>query len=289
MTASLRGLVDATVEVRVLDHGLHSGTFGGPALDALTLLARLIATFHDDDGKVAVAGLSAADNPGAGISEEQFRADSRMRPGARLAGSGSIASRLWTQPALSVIGLDAPVVAVASNTLLPAASAKVSLRIAPGTDPARAMEALRRHVQANAPFGAGISFTPGAMTATFAADISADAARSALWVMKQAWGVDPVAAGVGGSIPVVSEFAGRFPQAQVLITDAEDPDSRAPEPNESIHVGDFRNAILAEALLWARINNPARRQDRAGRQPTGPGAGPSPHQAGPRSTGPAPG
>jgi cysteinylglycine-S-conjugate dipeptidase len=173
-----RGLIDATVEVQILDHGLHSGTFGGPALDAVTLLARLIATFHDEAGDVAVAGLPAAGDPTLDISEEEYRQDSGLRSGAMLTGSGSIASRLWTKPALSVIGLNAPDVAVASNTLLPSASAKVSLRLVPGSDSAAAMDALRHHVQAHAPFGADARFTPGSMTSPFAADTAgADGCR----------------------------------------------------------------------------------------------------------------
>ena len=59
LTTSLRGLVDGTIEVKVLDHAVHSGMFGGPVLDAPTLLARLIATLHDADGNVAVAAWSA--------------------------------------------------------------------------------------------------------------------------------------------------------------------------------------------------------------------------------------
>lgn len=57
LTTSLRGLVDGFVEVQVLDHAVHSGMFGGPVLDALALLSRLVATLHDDAGDVAVAGL----------------------------------------------------------------------------------------------------------------------------------------------------------------------------------------------------------------------------------------
>ena len=68
---------------------------------------------------------------------------------------------MWTKPALSIIGFDAPAVDVASNTLLPRARAKFSLRLAPGQDPAEAMDAVRKHVEANAPFGAQVVFTPG--------------------------------------------------------------------------------------------------------------------------------
>lgn len=257
LTTSLRGLVDGFIEVEAFDHGLHSGTFGGPVLDAVTLLARLIATFHDDDGTVAIRGLPTADepaDPAVGIGEAEFRASASLPSALHLAGTGSIASRVWNGPALSIVGLDAPGTAMASNTLLPSARAKFSLRLAPGTDPDKAMEAVRRHVMANAPFGAEVRFFPGSTSAPFSAAAHGEASRIALWAMEQAWGVVPVRMGVGGSIPVVEHLAGRFPDAQILITGAEDPDSRAHGPDESAHLGDLRKAILAEALMLAALD-----------------------------------
>ena len=176
LTTSLRGLVDGTIEVKVLDHAVHSGMFGGPVLDAPTLLARLIATLHDDEGNVAVEGLVSRDDVAVDLTEEEYRSRrvrARRRP---LAGTGTIASRLWTKPALSIIGFDAPAVDVASNTLLPRARAKFSLRLAPGQDPAEAMEAVRRHVESHAPFGAQVVFTPGESGNAFLTDTASTAA-----------------------------------------------------------------------------------------------------------------
>ncbi|MBT1001729.1 dipeptidase [Paenarthrobacter sp. DKR-5] len=254
LTTSLRGLVDGTIEVKVLEHAVHSGMFGGPVLDAPTLLARLIATLHDDDGAVAIEGLVAEDHAAVDMPEEQFRADSSVLAGVQLAGTGSIASRLWTKPALSIIGIDVPAVSVAANSMQPSARAKFSLRLAPGSDPGEAMEAVRRHVESHAPFGAQVVFTPGETGSAFATDTASSAARSALWALREAWGVEPVESGIGGSIPFIADLTELYPQAQILITGVEDPDSRAHSANESLHLGDFRNAVLAEALLLARIN-----------------------------------
>jgi acetylornithine deacetylase/succinyl-diaminopimelate desuccinylase-like protein len=254
LTTSLRGLVDGTVEVQVLDHAVHSGMFGGPVLDAPTLLARLIATFHDDAGDVAIAGLAGGDHAAVEYREEDYRADSSVLDGVRLAGTGSIASRLWTKPALSIIGMDMPSVALSSNTLLPRARAKFSLRLAPGQDPEQAMQAVREHVERNAPFGARVTFTPGETGSPFATDTSAPAARLALKALEEAWGVQAVEAGMGGSIPFIADLTELFPSAQILITGVEDPDSRAHSANESLHLAEFERAVLAEALLLARIN-----------------------------------
>ncbi|WP_138442728.1 dipeptidase [Sinomonas susongensis] len=253
LTTSLRGLVDGTFEVRVLSHAVHSGVFGGPVLDAPTLLARLIATLHDEEGNVAVSGLVAAADPDVEYPEEQYRADAGVLDGVRLAGSGSIAARLWSRPALSIIGIDAPAVAVSSNTIQPAARAKFSLRLAPGQDPDAAMDAVRRHLEAHVPFGAKLEFTPGERGNPYLADTGSPAARVALDALRSAWGVDPVQMGMGGSIPFVADLKEVFPAAEVLITGVEDPDSRAHSANESLHVEEFKRCIVAEALVLAAL------------------------------------
>jgi acetylornithine deacetylase/succinyl-diaminopimelate desuccinylase-like protein len=255
LTTSLRGLVDGTIEVQVLEHAVHSGMFGGPVLDAPTLLARLIATLHDDDGTVAIPGLVASDTATVDFPEADYRADASVLDGVCLAGTGSIASRLWTKPALSIIGFDAPAVDVASNTLLPRARAKFSLRLAPGQAPGEAMEAVRRHVEANAPFGAKVTFTPGESGNPFQTDTSSPAAALAMWALGEAWGVQAVETGIGGSIPFIADLTELYPDVQILVTGVEDPDSRAHSANESLHLGDFRKAVLAEALLLARLNS----------------------------------
>jgi acetylornithine deacetylase/succinyl-diaminopimelate desuccinylase-like protein len=256
LTTSLRGLILGIIEVRVLDHALHSGTYGGPLLDAVTVLSRLISTLHHDDGSVAVDGWVFSDAPGPPLSEEEFRADSGVRPGAPLVGTGSLTSRLWTKPALVVIGMDVPSVALSSDTLQPVARAKFSLSLAPESDTAAAMEAVRRHVEKHTPFGADVTLTPAGRTEGFAGDASSPAARAMLAAMEETWGVPAVCMGVGGSIPAVNILTKLYPRAEVLITGAEDPDSRAHGANESIHLGDFEKAILAEALLIARLNAP---------------------------------
>lgn len=255
LTTSLRGLVDGTIEVKVLDHAVHSGMFGGPVLDAPTLLSRLIATLHDDEGSVAIKGLVSRDDVVVDLTEEEYRADASVLDGVKLAGTGSIASRMWTKPALSIIGFDAPAVDVASNTLLPRARAKFSLRLAPGQDPAAAMEAVRKHVEDHAPFGAQVVFTPGESGSSFLTDTSSKAASVAMWALGEAWGVPAVEMGIGGSIPFIADLTELYPDVQILVTGVEDPDSRAHSANESLHLGDFRNAIVAEALLLARLNN----------------------------------
>ncbi|MDN6301992.1 MAG: dipeptidase, partial [Brachybacterium sp.] len=249
LTTSLRGVVDLVVEVRALDHAVHSGLFGGPVLDALTQLSRLLATLHDENGEVAVEGLVRAEDPTVEMEEADFRRDAGVIEGADLSGSGSLAARLWTRPALSVIGIDAPSVRDASNTLVPVSRAKVSLRIPPGEDPASAMDALVAHLERHAPATAQLTIRRGEEGKPYRARQAAPAMDLARESFARAWGVPAVDTGLGGSIPFIADLLEVFPQAEVLVTGVEDPESRAHGIDESLHLGEFAKVCLAEALL----------------------------------------
>jgi len=254
LTTTLRGNVDLFVEVATLDHGVHSGMWGGLVPDAMMSLVRLLASLHDDQGNVAVEGLVSGPASDLDYPEDRIRSESSVLDGVALIGSGSYVERLWTKPSISIIGLDATRTADASNTLIPSAKAKVSLRIAPGDDAPTALDRLIEHVHAHTPWGAKVTITKGresGQPGVIKADGPAyDAARAAF---KEAWdGTDPVDIGVGGSIPFVAAFQEAFPTAAVLVTGVEDPDTRAHGANEGLHLKEFERVCLAEALL---LNN----------------------------------
>ncbi|MGY5764350.1 M20/M25/M40 family metallo-hydrolase [Brachybacterium sp. DNPG3] len=249
LTTSLRGVVDLVVEVRVLEHAVHSGLFGGPVMDAPTQLARLLATLHDEDGEVAVAGLVRADDPTVEMTEADYRRDAGVPEGLELSGTGPIAARLWTRPALSVIGIDAPSIRDASNTLVPVASAKLSLRIPPGEVPADAMDALQAHLEERAPSTAQVTVRRGEEGRPYGARLDGPAMDLARAALAAAWGVPAVDTGLGGSIPFIADLLEVFPSAEVLVTGVEDPQSRAHGIDESLHLGEFAHVCLAEALI----------------------------------------
>ena len=258
LTTSLRGMAPVIVEVRVLEHGVHSGLFGGPVPDALTALCRLLATLHDDRGDVAVTGLARGTLPAntgdpLDLTEAQLRADAAVLDGVQLIGTGGLTERLWARPAITVIGIDAPSVAAASNTLLPAARAKVSMRLAPGEDVTRASAALASHLEAHAPWGVHVTVEPRATSAPYSAKSEGPAYQAARWALAQAWETPAVDVGGGGSIPFVTGYAGIFPDAEILITGVEDPDTRAHGANESLHLATFERACLAETLFLHRL------------------------------------
>src|SRR5690242_8138527 len=253
LTTTLRGGTNLVVEVRTLDHGLHSGMFGGPVPDALTALCRLLATLHDENGDVAVPGLVRGTTTSPDLDEEQLRAEAGLLDGVRLTGTGRLADRVSAAPALAVIGIDAPPVAGASNTLVPVARAKVSLRVAPGDNATAARDALAAHLRDHAPWGAQVRVEASGAAAPFTARTGGRAYRCARSALETAWGTPAVLAGAGGSIPFVTAYAGRFPDAEILITGVEDPDTRAHGANESLHLATFERACLAEALLLGKL------------------------------------
>jgi acetylornithine deacetylase/succinyl-diaminopimelate desuccinylase-like protein len=249
LTTSLRGGATITVELRTLDHAVHSGLFGGPVPDALTALCRLLATLHDERGDVAVAGLTRGTADPVDLTEATLRADAGMLDGVQLIGTGGLTDRLWAAPSITVIALDAPAVKDASNTLQPVARAKVSLRVAPGDDADRACEAVKAHLRAHAPWGAHVTATSGGTAAPFTVRTGGKAYQAARQALTEAWGRPALDIGVGGSIPFVTAYAERFPDAEILITGVEDPDARAHGANESLHLATFERACLAETLL----------------------------------------
>jgi acetylornithine deacetylase/succinyl-diaminopimelate desuccinylase-like protein len=131
LTSSLRGDVACTVTVSTIHHALHSGVFGGPAPDALVTLIRTLAPLWDDGGNTIVPDLLHFDWDGAQFPEELYREQAGMLTGVDVIGDGTVSTRLWSKPNVTVIGLDAPATDHASNVLIPSAKARLSMRIAP--------------------------------------------------------------------------------------------------------------------------------------------------------------
>lgn len=265
LTHSLRGLVDCVVEVRALDHPLHSGMYGGPVPDPLSGLIKLLAGMTDERGVVTIPGFTddaprmAADQRTAlnalGFDLDEFRDEAGLLDGVELVGAADdhVLERLWYRPTITVIGLDAPPVAGASNTLPAAARAKVSARLAPGQDPHRAMKTLVRWLEEHAPWGLRVSVTPGAAGAGYLGDPDQPAMKAARRALRNAYGHEPALIGVGGSIPLIEPLTRGFGDIPALLTGVEDPDTRAHGIDESLHLEDWERACLAQAYLFAEL------------------------------------
>ena len=253
LTTSLRGMCAIEFEISTLDHAVHSGMYGGVVPDAMLAMTRVLASLHEEDGSVAVAGLKSKTDSDIDYDEETIRVDSGVLETTSLIGSGSLASRLWTQPSITVIGLDVPDVAVSSNTLQSSVQAKLSIRLAPGDTPEDAVAAVEEHLRGNLPFGATLKIGNTEGGSPWQADLSDPAVTIARQALTDAWGEESVTMGIGGSIPFIADLLEVFPQASILVTGVEDPDARAHSANESLYLPDFKAAIVAEALLLQRL------------------------------------
>lgn len=252
-TTTLRGIADCVVELETLTHPLHSGNFGGVAPDALTMLVKLLATLVDDEGACAIEGLVSAPDPQIDYTTELFQKNAQLLDGVQLAGSGSVAARLWTRPAVSVLAIDSTSVAEASNTLAAKASAKVSLRVAPGDDADRALEALVAHLKKHTPLGAKLTISEGSTGQPGIIDMDSPIVDLAMEAWGKAWGKQPVIMGCGGSIPMAFDFQQAFPGAQILMTAVADQDSRMHGVDESVFLPDVLATIEAQSRLLASL------------------------------------
>lgn len=259
LTTTLRGLVSQVIEVSTLDHALHSGMYGGAVPDAMMATIRLLASLHDDQGNVAIAGLKQGKADELPYTEDQLRIDAGMLKNTQQIGDGSILDRIWTKPALTVIGIDGQSVAMSSNTMLPSVRAKISLRIAPGEQPEQALELLRAHLEANLPFGATLNYGEIELGKPFSGLSEGWAKPAAEQALSAGFGLDSVNIGIGGSIPFIADLTEVFPEAQILVTGVEDPDSRAHSPNESVELEMLKKAMVSEALLLLTGNARAAR------------------------------
>jgi acetylornithine deacetylase/succinyl-diaminopimelate desuccinylase-like protein len=248
ITTSLRGITACIVEVRTLGSAVHSGQFGGAFPDAITTLCRLLATLHDDGGNVSVPGLVAFESDPLDLTEDEVRQQAGAVDGLKSIGDGGWTSRMWSKPAISVLAIDAPRISEAINQLVPVAAAKVSMRLAPGQDGREAEEALRRHLEANVPWGAELVVRSDGFGDAFALATDAPAFEAFREAMATVWDTPPVEMGSGGSIPFVAAFSAQMPGAPVILIGAGDPTSAFHGPNESQHLGDLEKSILAEAV-----------------------------------------
>lgn len=249
LTTSLRGVVSCDIEVRTLDHAVHSGEFGGVVPDAITVLARTLAKLHDDRGNVAVPGIAKGPADPLDLTEEELRRQTGLRPGARLIGDGGMTERMWTRPAISILGIDSPRIEGSTNQLVPSARARVSMRIPPGQEGSAAQRALIDHLRASVPWGAEVTITPRSKGQPFKVDTSGPAYAAMRRAMRETWGREPAMMGSGGSIPFVFDFARLFPKASILLTGAGDPTSNAHSEDESVSLDDLEKSCVAEALF----------------------------------------
>ena len=253
LTSSLRGLLDGFIDVTVADHPVHSGLFGGPMPDAITILSRIIAQLHTAEGDVAITDLSQSRWAEVHYDEDDYRRQVGAVEGLRLVGTGNLADRLWNKAALNIIGLDAKTIPESSNAIVHTARAKFSLRLGPGMDPLETFNSLKTYIAGLDVWGAQVDVQLGEAGRPFVVESGTPHSMMMKQALSDAWGTEAIETGLGGSIPFVADLVTAFPNADILLTGVEDPDTRAHAPNESLDLSVLRHAIEAEILLLARM------------------------------------
>jgi acetylornithine deacetylase/succinyl-diaminopimelate desuccinylase-like protein len=231
-------------------------------------LARVLATLVDEHGDVAVDGVwddvrplrAEALEPIAGFDDDPaaFARSVGLRAGVALTGDPDVPlhARLWSRPTLTVIGIDGHPIAGSSNQVVARASARISMRLAPGQEPERVIERLRHHVEARVPWGLELHFHPLEGAPAWETNPTGPAFDAATRALRAGFGVDPVLMGVGGSIPFVGPFADAFGGVPALLLGPCDPGSRIHGEDESLHLDDWRKLIRSEVCLLEELAAP---------------------------------
>jgi acetylornithine deacetylase/succinyl-diaminopimelate desuccinylase-like protein len=260
--SSLRGLAYFQIDVEGPTVDLHSGSYGGAVVNPAMALARILATMHDDTGRVAIPGFydrvrdwgDAAREAIRGLpfDEEAFRHETGA---ASLGGERgwSTLERLWMRPTCEVNGLLSGYTGEGAKTVLPShAMAKVSCRLVPEQDPGEIEKLMRAHVERVCPEGVRVTVRHLHGGHPWRADLDGplfDAGRRAL---AAAFGREPVIVGEGGSIPVVGDFQ-RILGAPVLLMGFGLPGENAHAPNEWLSEENYARGLRAAATLWEEL------------------------------------
>ena len=249
ITTSLRGLVDGVIVVDQQMEPVHSGLGGGVVPDAFMILSRIIASFHNDKGELLIEGLTPTEQDVFELSDE-FVKSSLSSNGVQLFEMDSYSKRLWLEPALSILAIDAPPVAESVNLLIPKAKAKVSLRLPPTEDPDHAMNMLEKHIKENTPFNANVNFIPEAKGKGILVDPKNEFSSKLIESFNKNWDNEVAYMGVGGSIPFANVFINEFPNSEIVLVGAGDEEGNAHAPNESVNIDDIKRLIasLTDAL-----------------------------------------
>ena len=252
ITTTLRGLVDAIIEVDQPMRPIHSGVGGGVVPDAFLVLSKIISSFHNEKGELLIEGLTPTEMQVTEL-EESFLKKMLGSEDINLFDTESISKRLWLEPALDVLAIDAPPVSEAVNLVIPKAKAKISLRLPPTEDPEHAMKMLEEHVLKNVPWNASVKFIPNSKGSGVVADPDKPFTTELVKNFNEIWKEDTAFIGVGGSIPFANDFVREFPNAELVLVGAADEElGNAHAPNESVQIDHIE--MLIESLVQSLKN-----------------------------------
>jgi acetylornithine deacetylase/succinyl-diaminopimelate desuccinylase-like protein len=266
ITTSLRGMVATEVQVRVMDHPLHSGSWGGPGPDPVLALSKMLAALVDDAGRIAIPGIYDDVLPLTPVEEESlkvlnytdsdFRKQAEILPGVEILGGAYNPLKKMTRlPSLSVNAIQASSRSHVANIINEAAWCKVGIRTVPNMDTKKTEEQLRSFLKSRAPWGVEVTFIGEQSGPWWTTNPVGPAFEKAHAALSRAFGRECVYVGQGGSIPFVGPFADVLGGAPALLIGVEDPYTNAHSENESVHLDDLRKSILGAIYFYELIAN----------------------------------
>jgi len=264
MTTSLRGMAAGTLTIEVLDEGVHSGDASGIVPSSFRILRRLLSRLEDEDTgairppelyvQIPAERVAQARRASAALGDAvytKFPLKAGMSPMSDDP-TELVLNRTW-RTQLAVTGIDGlPPPADAGNVLLPSTVAKLSLRLPPNLDSAKADDLVRKLLEKDPPYGARVTYEPESHAVGWHAPaLSPWLEQSLARASETTFGAPPAYMGEGGTIPFMAMLGEKFPQAQFVVTGVLGPHSNAHGPNEFLHIptGKRVSVVIAQVLV----------------------------------------
>ena len=257
-----RGSAQIRVHCETMEAPVHSGKFGGAAVDAVAALIRTLDSVRDEEGRCVIDGVDCTGEwGGAEYPEEKFRTDTGMLDGTELP-EGDIASFIWARPAVSITGFSSTPVEDAINSVPATAQAHLNLRVPPQQrnsagkriTTAKTAKLLIEHLQKHTPWGAQVDAEILAINRSYAADEDGEILNLLRECMSDAYGMDASEIGTGGSIPLTVELHEAFPDSEIALFGAADLTSAIHSPQESVDPTEIEHMVQTEALFLTRFH-----------------------------------